>query len=275
MTERSTRLFLPEPTLDDMPPGQRLLLVPNQWRGSVEHFYHFLLGYLYPIVLTVQARHLPRITVRDCGPLTPWFRLLESDVEVEVIPAGHMLRRFAGDRQSAIVLKPYDDPVSFHGRFLAVFAEWTRERARAKVGDASRSVTVLDRRPGSDFYARGRSEAAGSGADRRSVPNLSDIRGALAARVPTRLLDTAGMKPADQVQALAASRVLVAQHGAGLSHMLWMAPGSLIVEIQPPSAPLPELFSRLAAALGHEHRTVAQAADHAAVDPAAVVAALQ
>lgn len=248
------------------------MLVPNQWRGSVEHFYHFLLGYFYPVTLIVGARRLTRITVRGCGPLDSWFTFLEPEVDVEVIPPGHMLRRFAGDRKPSIVLKPYDDPDSFHGVFLHQFGGWVRERAGVGGSGTSDGVAVLDRRPGSDFYSVGRSEAAGSGADRRSVPNMAEIAAALAEVAPARLVDTAELPPPQQVQALAASGALVAQHGAGLAHMLWMAPGSLVVEIQPPGAPLPDLFSRLAEVLGHQYRVIRQDSDHASVDPAAVMA---
>lgn len=249
--------------------------MPNQWHGSVEHFYHFLLGYLYPVALMVEAQRLTRVTLRDCGPLSPWFGLLNPATDVEVVSPGAMLRRFAGDRQPSVVLKPYDDPASFQRQFLRAFGDLIRINAGADTDATSTDVVILDRRPGSAFYAPGNSESPKSGADRRTIPNVDAIAEQMDSGECVRLIDAAELDPAGQVRALAAARVLVAQHGAGLAHMLWLAPGSIVVEILPPRPPsAATLFRRLADALGHDYRVVPQEHDHAPVDPGSVVAAV-
>jgi hypothetical protein len=37
------------------------MLVPAQWQGSVEHFYHFFLGYFMPVVLWLHKNPAPSI----------------------------------------------------------------------------------------------------------------------------------------------------------------------------------------------------------------------
>ena len=75
------------------------------------------------------------------------------------------------------------------------------------------------------------------------------------------------MTPEDQIRAIWDTDILVAQHGAGLSNMVWMRPGATVVEIQPPLAPVIDtIFSNLAAACGLKHSVIPQKDAHADVD---------
>ena len=62
------------------------MLVPAQWQGSVEHFYHFFFGYFMPAALWLEKNPVPRIVVRDSGPMNPWFELLSPRTTVDFIP---------------------------------------------------------------------------------------------------------------------------------------------------------------------------------------------
>ena len=64
----------------------------------------------------------------------------------------------------------------------------------------------------------------------------------------------------DQVALFARTRLLVAQHGAALANMLWMAPGAAILEInsEPPGGKFHSYFRLLAEACGHRYASVAQ-----------------
>ena len=90
-----------------------------------------------------------------------------------------------------------------------------------------------------------------SGAERRSVPNLRDVGQHVPPGTDLRILDLARIAPLDQVALVQEASILVGQHGAGLVHMIWMPPGSTVIEIAPPLPEVIELFEVLAARLGH------------------------
>jgi len=251
----------------------RVLLVPDQ-QGSVEHFYHFLLGYLLPCVVWLERHPGTPVTVRDCGPLTPWFDLIRPWADVEVVSPGTMLQWVVDRRQRRAILPPLDDPELFDGRQLRVFA--TRIRAGVGVGMAlpGGGTVVSDRGPADPFYASPAAEVRTAGSERRSVPNMADIARELEQDGAVRLVDAALLAPRDQVATFAAARTLVGQHGAGLAHMVWMAPGSTVVEILPPlPAYRARMFRDLAASLGHRYAVVPQQTETSAVAPVNVRAA--
>lgn len=60
----------------------------------------------------------------------------------------------------------------------------------------------------------------------------------------------------EQVALMARTRVLLAPHGAGLTNMLFCAPGTTVIEIADPAYPNPNFYA-MAAALGHRYGLVA------------------
>lgn len=242
------------------------LLVPAQWGGSVEHYYHFLLGYLFPVTLWLADRPGATAVVRDCGPMNPWFDVVSEDLRV--IPPGTMLHRFVRGAP-ATVLAPSDDPESFAAAALGRFRAEVLARADIEDGDGTDSgdVTFVRRGRSHPYYARADSEQRTSGAFRRSIPNVADLAARLARTWPTQLVDTAELEPAEQIRLHTRTRVLVGQHGAGLANMLWMPTGSCVIEVLPPMPDhLRNIFRNLAAALGHRYTVLHQTQAHAAVD---------
>lgn len=255
---------------------KRTMVVPAQWQGSVEHFYHFFFGYFMPLVLWQERTGTMVFTLRDCGPMNPWFDLLRPDTDLEYIQPGVMLQRVLTHRQERQILHGWDDPTRFHRSSMDQFVQTVSARADVKVERKSgepKQITVLDRAPTLEFYLKGTSETYSSGAEWRSLPNTSDVAAALEPLGNVTLLDTAAMSPTEQVRALAGTDLLVAQHGAGLSNMVWMPPGSAVLEIKPPLMPtINEIFANLASARGLDHVTVEQAGEHAAIEIDGVVA---
>lgn len=250
-------------------------LVPAQWGGSVEHYYHFLLGYLFPATLWVADHPQSQPVVRDCGPMNPWFDVISTNFKV--IPAGVMLHQFARGAP-ATVLPAGDDPEAFDARELARFRVEVLARAGVGAGENDAQEAVFIQRGRSHpYYAQAASEQRTSGAFRRSIPNSAELLDGLASRRPTRLVDAAELTPAEQIRLHASTDLLIGQHGAGLANMIWMPPGSTVVEILPPMpAHLRVIFRNLAAALGHRYSVIDQRDAHApiAVDElTAVVAA--
>lgn len=248
------------------PPKGHVGLIPNQWSGSVQQYYHFLLGYLAPIIAWLEKSGAKQITVRDCGPMNRWFEAIPDSVNVDIMNVGHFLHVFAGELQPCVVLRGFDFPDEFDPKTIDNFRASMLRNLSVAPSNHSR-FTVIDRRITDPFYATAESEIDMAGAQRRSVPNLGAWADQMRTEAPIEVFDTTQLSIREQVQLAAETRVLIGQHGAGLTNMVFMQPGGVVIEIHPPlPAEAVETFALLAAACGHTYVTVPQADVHADVD---------
>jgi len=154
------------------------------------------------------------------------------------------------------------------------------DRAR-KIGleslsSAVDSAEILQIRRGEPhvFYTSRKSEKAGksAGASRRSIPNNDELhRGLEGLGFPVSQLTLEHMTLGQQVAAFSRARIVVAQHGAALSNILWMTPGATVIEIIPADTKPYDHFSHLAEIAQIRHVAIQQASDHSPVDLKAVV----
>ena len=254
------------------------MAVPANWQGTPERFYHFLLGYLVPLLIWQERSDERAIAVRESGPHNAWFELLHPDTSIEFLPPGMMLERYLSHRQERVVFHDWDNPTRFRRKSL------TRARGTAirnlqptvNNGEGRPRITVLDRGPSVDHYRSDVAETHGGGAEWRSLPNVKEIATSLELLGDVRILDTAGMTPQEQVSSLLQTDVLVAQHGGGLSNMLWMESGKSVIEILPPRPPtIDAIFHNLAAACRLGYRAVPQKSEHSPVDTQPILQAAQ
>jgi len=245
------------------------MLVPAQWQGSVEHFYHFFFGYFMPIALWLEKNPTQQVFLRDCGPMNPWLELFSPETEIEFIPAGVMLQRVLTNRQENQIFWGWDNPTHFQKSTIVRLRKVIERRLdfNQQISDVlSTKVTILVRKTALEFF-ESRAEVQGSGAAARSIPNLHSVSNLLADDLDVTFLETADKTPREQIEILRNTKVLVAQHGAGLSNMIWMKPGTLVIEIQPPlPQTIDSIFSNLAAAAGLRHTLFRQEHEHAEID---------
>lgn len=249
--------------------SEPVVLIPNQWNGSVQQYYHFLLGYLAPIHRWITQNPGIPIAVRDCGPMNRWFDVFRPETDIEVMTVGDVLHILAGDLQPHRVLRGMDFPTEFRASDLHPFATVTRSIAAQRVEAAPTPVDVLvtDRASSDDFFASPAAEWPESGSQKRSVPNLNDVVSTWT-DLDVRVLDGATSGIYEQILLHSTAKVLVGQHGAGLTNMLWMAPGSAVVEILPPMPDdATDIFGNLARALGLHHFIVTQDSVHSPAEP--------
>ena len=248
---------------------KRVVLIPNQWNGSVQQYYHFLLGYLAPVFAWAESNPGKPIAVRDCGPMNRWFELLKPQFDVEIMTVGDVLHVLAGNLQPNRVLRGMDYPDHFSRHDIGTFADRTRQIARERFPDDlnGTSIVVSDRASSDDFFATPAAEWPESGSQKRSVPNLQEVARSLDP-AHTRILDGATTSIEEQILTHSQARILVGQHGAGLTNMIWMQPGSSVVEILPPMpADATNIFRNLAETLGIRYITVNQESVHAPINP--------
>jgi len=250
------------------------MAVPANWQGTPERFYHFLLGYLVPLALWQERRGVMEIAVRDSGPHNEWFKLLQPQTSVELMPPGMMLERYLSHRQERVVFHDWDNPTRFHRKSLALARASIVGRIEPVGFPRERTpiITIIERKPSIRHYRVRDAETPGGAADWRSIPNISEIAEALAEIGHVTVIDTAGLSPQEQVSSLLQTDLLVAQHGGGLSNMLWMESGRSVIEILPPRPPtIDAIFHNLAAARGLGYRAIPQVDEHAPVDTQLVI----
>lgn len=243
--------------------------MPAQWQGSVEHFYHFLLGYFVPLALWQDKTGETTFTVRDCGPMNAWFELLHPDTHLNHIAPGVMLERFLSHRQNRVVLRAWDDPHRFHPSSLRRASEIIRTRTNGLAAEsAGQRIVVIDRRAPLPFYNSNRAEVPGSAATERSVPNMADIAELLEQRFGNvDFVDLAEETPSNQVATFAKARIVVGQHGAGLANTLWLPKNAALLEIKPPLQPIiGGIFENLCAAKRVDYVSLPQDSHHAPVN---------
>jgi hypothetical protein len=247
----------------------RTLVLANHWDGSVQQFYHFFLGYFMPLSLWLDQSGESKISVRDCGPMNIWFELLakSSAIDIEIVPPGSALHSVIGDRTKHVVLAGMDDPKTFRAASLQSGLNSIRKNLNIERPNANthNRTLIVDRTTSEDFYHDPESETHMSGRERRHVPNLSEI--SIDPQLKVEIVDFARVHPIEQIELAQETNTMVAQHGAGLVHMLWMPAGSRVIEIAPPLPPQVEkIFERLAATLGHRYCRLQQEGVHAPID---------
>lgn len=272
-----------------------LVVVPGNLDGSVEHFYHFMFGYLLPFIEHchgMRASH--RFQMRDCGPMNRVFGDL-GGFQIGIRPVHKMLAVVVGMAPASaglarIVIPGFDVPQAYSAerfrRIRRIFARLYGPQidgfATAHPAAASdRLVLVIDRAPPPAAYLRAGTEAPSGGSARRSVPNMPEVFEAIAARHDAMLMRLEELPLFEQIFLFSRAWRIVAQHGAALSHLIWARPDAGLVEIlpnpgglAPDQAPREGYFRMLCECMAIARRVVGQESEHAPVEPGAVLQAL-
>ena len=261
--------------------ASRRLVLPWHARGSVEHYYHFLLGYLLPLARQRQRdshqhdrRADPPLLVRDCGPMNRILREFEGRWQLSVLPPGQ--HREDGARRNASYVVGMDSWSRYEPDAIRASTQAVREALGMELLTSAtprgRTILVIERGTPDPFYGGTAAEVKTSGVDRRSVPNLRDVAESLEECGEVTILQLEEMSLAEQVRAFEQADIIVAQHGAALANLVWCRPGTGVVEIDPTRGE--PYFSSLASSVGCHHRRVIQQTPHSPVSSAVVRAAV-
>lgn len=245
--------------------------------GSLEHPWHFWHGYFLPMVFCLTESKELELTVRDCGPMTPWLDLLSNTgFSIEIQKPGLILNEL-GKGANHIFEGPYDNTD------FIVSHEFIEQVDRLKsVFELQRKITsergiLIQRFESPDFYSKA-AEIKGAGESRRSITNSAELLKVLSERADFVGFSGWGVDPLDQLRLFSTSSTLIGQWGAGLSNMIWMPKGSSIIEISSPQVMRQansNLYKIIANALGHKFtRVFAQTGLHSRVDVESVASEL-
>jgi hypothetical protein len=244
--------------------------------GSLEHPYHFWLGYYIPICewLLRNSESGSNVVV-ECGPMTPWLENLNAFREVNIVkPRTALSWHLQGPEYvESNIFEYLDDPRNFSKsdglKNIQTLKKVFFPKSEPK--SASMEVGILQRNRSLPFYNSAESEIKTSGAERRSIPNINELKGLLGAETRTSIIDTSEMTPNDSVSIYGNLSVLVGQYGAGLTNMIWMPRGSLVIELRGPGVLADDnwdgCYKILAESLGHRFEVLEAQEDwHSPID---------
>lgn len=265
--------------------------------GSVEHYFHFLLGFLIPLVLThdtlCRGRLRPNIYVRSCAIMDVHLDHLNL-TGLHIIPKEEHARPIpsldgwclCAKRVRRMTVKGLDHPDLYNSeafdrarslvlRHLQIEvnrAKQTLASDRRNYPSESNPLIVLIGRDKPDqYYKSERSERRAAGSERRDIPNFPQLASAVASVYPSAVaVKLEKHTLAYQIALFSQADIIIGQHGAALLNVLWARPKSTLMEIMPDplmSRPLaPRYFSELAECMGLNYIRVPQRSTHADVD---------
>ena len=209
--------------------------------GSVEHYYHFLLGFLLPLVhyRYFDRSDLGEVYVRSCG-------IMDAHIASLRIPGITVLERethaeLSSDNRNDIEYNSvdgYDSPLYDYSRqvlrsrnkMLMRFGLYSRSNTRKSADDLR--LMMIKRMPSDPFYQSEKCEIKTSGSDRRSIPNFEDLVDSLCHLSPT-VVSLEGLSLEKQIVLFRTHNVIISQHGAALANLVFCNQGTRVIEICP------------------------------------------
>lgn len=218
--------------------------------GSREHYWHFLLGYLLPLVHAQERYKFKFFHALDCGPLmTPILR--------DTLAA-------LGYRFQILIPRAVRNPVFLEPWDLACAASDSSTQALRdtciRVGNLWReglcsqkhchgsSNLLLKRSAPHPYYLNGKAELSGYGTSRRAITNWDEVCTLLDREGVEYLLYEPGCHSlACQIRTFSQARRIVGMRGAEWANVVWAQPDLKILffDPDPPAELAQELFSRL------------------------------
>ncbi len=233
-----------------------IYLKPGGSVGSVQHFYHFLFDYLLPLYELELSDGVAGKghVILDCGPMNVWLDFVFGENAFTRVSREKFARdasRRLWNRQIRLDRFAIRKGILIDiVRFTEVVAAF-RERFLPPIPSRD-NVTVLDRHPPPAFYIDGSAEFQGGGSTRRSVSNLDRLVEHISRHSTATLVAFEDTSPAEQLRIINQTDVLIGQHGAGLSHLLFLHDNAALVELNSANLLLPH-FRLLSERTGREY----------------------
>ena len=203
--------------------------------GSREHFFHFLIGYLLPIVSDQSQLNFKEFSVLDCGPvLTPILEdtLNRLDYQFKIIPLSEVKRPY--------YVEPWDVnwtniiPVrKAIEQIKNAYQTYKCSACHSKVDDEN--LLIMRSHP-NDFYLH-HAEIKGYGTSRRAIENWQEISEHLVSKGVNHILYEPGIHSLGcQIRHFKKSKRIVGMRGAEWANLIW-ADQDIRVRITDPNPP--------------------------------------
>lgn len=240
--------------------------------GYPFNLYHFLLGHLLPLYQQMEHPAGNAVRVQSFGELDKWLTFIDRKKKLRITTPAIILRDLANNSDKRLLRNLIDLPYlvqfrvhDYWDRFeyfdkrpipeiAAKLVALANENGSARINsEESIEYLILDRKVNA---------AAQESPQTRVISNLGELRSSLANLGTSNLIFGPEHEPAEMIRRVNQAKVLIGQTGAGLTHMLWLSPGSLVIELTiSPSAKVEvpawkDCYAALAARLGHRYMRI-------------------
>jgi hypothetical protein len=270
------------------------LNVENHSKGSFEHYYHFLLGFLVPVVIRMKALEadpaVGRVLIRSCGVLDGIFHELDYEKLTILDKAEHAAMAHRPGLR-AMSVAGYDIPAIYDADVFrqAVQCIWARlggeiddEKTRIQAGLAPGTPVVLliNRGKPHEFYMSDKAEIRKAGRVRRSIRNFGELEKTLRGSFKNLLVEILEEKSfAQEIALLQLADVVIGQYGAGLANLIFARNGIDVFEIthlrENKFIRNENYFGRICESYGQRHYLIDQTGTHGVADVAQLMAGLK
>lgn len=259
--------------------------------GSVEHYYHFLLGFFVPLILarekTLSSGGGQKIYVRSCSILDVHIKALglpEIDIldknDHKKIKTIKWLKKVQGLKLNFVEVFGYDAPARYSytdfcnaARLVTSYigteiVKIEKELAQSASGEGPK-VIIINREAPHPIYLSNDCEKKGAGTSRRSIPNFGALHESIASQYfNTIATSLEGKSLAYQVALFRHADIIIAQHGAALTNLIFCTQDTTLIEIHPVDKQRileKGFFKNLAACMKIQYHQVSQEHAHSEV----------
>lgn len=222
--------------------------------GSREHFYHFLLGYLIPLVFTQTRLQIKKFNVLDCGPTMNQIlneTLTRLGYRYEIISPSKVKR--------PIFLPQWDRKrLNFNGLYQTVqqIKEiWKSYSCKEKKCETHSNLILKRSLPPKFYLEKNKAELSGYGQSRRNITNWDEVATFLKnSRIDFSFYEPGVHSLGCQIKVFESAKKIIGVRGAEWANTIWCNPGLKIRFIDP--APPASLIKALFNDLKIEHQTL-------------------
>jgi hypothetical protein len=264
--------------------------------GSVEHFYHFLLGFLVPLVRAIPTlEHSFKINnfyVRSCAVMDEIIN--EIDCPKLIIIKKDQLKNVKNSSFSNKIkyrrfyFVGYDHAHKYNKEIFSNVSEILRRRLSDQIASEQSNITrnfakngpkivLIDRGNPHEFYASEDCEIKTAGRQRRSIGNFDELESIIKNKYDNVIsVVLEGRSFSYQIALFQLADIVISQHGAALSNLIWAREGISVIEISPQDLhpKCREAFGLLARCLGQNYYRIEQLHSHGDVNISDIVVTL-
>lgn len=252
-------------------------------------FYHFFFAILLPLceISRTGIFGKQKIYIRSCGRFDPILKEINGalNLNLKLIPSLDVLPVLTktGANLDFFILDSMEGHYYRNGRFCIRPFAYDGERLRAISSHVRSHLKPMTSSPACQYYGN-RSDVtmilrggglSGHGNSSRSVLNAGVIVSALQSEgFSVSTFELEGKSLSEQIAIFDSAKIVLAQHGAALSNLVWTRPGRPhVIEIVPPKFAQPgwHYFDALCSAMQIPREEIRQSGNVSAVDPDEVV----
>lgn len=237
-------------------------IIPQLFEGHIEQFYHLLFDILLPLSLVLdQTPSKVNFTIQELGVLTPMLLKVFGE-RVKIKP----LSESKPNEEQIILMGMTPNEMNVEGADLDILIERFFNKLKIEKSEKPNKIILLERGPPDPYYVTN-TRFHSSGAPRRSIKNHKELENLIGSKVkPTyefHNLTLKNMSIEDQVRMFNSAALVIGQHGAALSNMMWMPKESTVFELGHISK---TYFTRLSKVMNHKYSVIDYGERHITVD---------